>query len=175
MATEGIMSLPAGLGMQGELDAQPAVPTVTSADSYDAASIALGNLDPQAQAAAKQAIREAIGELQLTPEQLDLMIQVFEYVSNNPAEYENLVQTLVQEGIADPGDFPEQYDPQFIGMLLMVLNEMRMMQSQGAMEPMQAGPAMEGLEPMAMAEGGLADVAAYLASQGRHHAGPHHA
>jgi hypothetical protein len=167
MATEGIMSLPAGLGMQGELDAQPAVPTVTSADSYDAASIALGNLDPQAQAAAKQAIREAIGELQLTPEQLDLMIQVFEYVSNNPAEYENLVQTLVQEGIADPGDFPEQYDPQFIGMLLMVLNEMRMMQSQGAMEPMQAGPAMEGLEPMAMAEGGLADVAAYLASQGR--------
>ncbi len=107
MATEGIMSLPQGLGMQGAPSAQTeAPPTVSSLDSYDAASTALGNLDPQAQEAAKQAVREAIGDLQLTPEQLDLMIQVFEFVSNNPSEYKNLVQTLIQEGSADPGVFP---------------------------------------------------------------------
>ena len=64
MANEGIMSLPAGLGMQGKDKAQNAAPTVTSADSYDAAQTALGMVDPKAQAASKEAIRAAIGDLQ---------------------------------------------------------------------------------------------------------------
>ena len=53
MANEGIMSLPPGLGMQGGETAQDQAPTVTSADSYDAAQTALGMVDPKAQAAAK--------------------------------------------------------------------------------------------------------------------------
>jgi hypothetical protein len=54
-----------------------------------------------------------------------------------------------------------------MGMLLVVLSEMQSMRGQGAMEPMQMSPTVEGLAPIGMAEGGLADVASYLASQGR--------
>jgi hypothetical protein len=166
MATEGIMALPPGMGMPGE-EPQNQPLAVSSADSYDAAQTALGMVNPADQAAAKQAVREAIGDLQLTPDQLSILIQIFEYVSQNPGEYKNLVQQMIEAGAVEPGDFPEEYDAEFIGMVLVVLNEMQMMQGQGAQEPVDLSPVIEGLQPMGMAQGGLADVASYLASKGR--------
>jgi len=164
MANEGIMALPQGEAMQGEEAQQP---TVTSAESYDAAQTALGMVNPGEQAALKEAIRQNIGDLQLTPEQLDMLIQVFEYVSQNPGDYKNLIQKMIEGGALDEGDMPEEYDPEFIGAMLAVLNEMQQMQGAGAQEPMNMGPIVEGLQPMAMASGGLADVGQYLAAKGR--------
>lgn len=167
MANEGIMALPGGMDMPAE-EAQNQQPiSVSSADSYDAAQTALGMVNPEGQAAVKEAIRENIQDLQLTPDQLDVLIQVFEYVSQNPGDYQNLVQKMVEEGALDEGDMPEEYDPEFIGTMLAVLQEMRQMQGQGAMEPLDMSPVVEGLQPIGMAEGGLADVASYLASKGR--------
>ena len=165
MANEGIMALPQGMGMQGEEAQQQ--PTVTSADSYDAAMTALGMVNPGEQAALKEAIRQNIGDLQLTPEQLDVLIQVFEYVSQNPGDYKNLLQKMIEAGALDEGDMPEEYDPEFIGAMLAVLQEMSQMQGAGAQEPMDMGPIVEGLQPMGMASGGLADVGQYLAAKGR--------
>jgi hypothetical protein len=166
MANEGIMALPQGMGMQGE-QAQQEQPAVTSADSYDAALTALGMVNPGEDVALKEAIRQNIGDLQLTPEQLDMLIQVFEYVSQNPGDYKNLLQKMIEGGALDEGDMPEEYDPEFIGSMLAVLQEMRQMQGAGAQEPMDMGPVVEGLQPMGMAKGGLADVGQYLASKGR--------
>jgi len=167
MATEGIMALPQGMGMQGE-QAQQEQPTVTSADSYDAAMTALGMVNPGEEAALKEAIRQNIGDLQLSPAQLDMLIQVFEYISQNPSEYKSLLRDLVQADALDEGDMPEEYDPEFIGAMLAVLQEMRQMQGAGAQEPMNMGPTVEGLQPIGMASGGLADVGQYLAAQGRY-------
>jgi hypothetical protein len=147
MATEGIMALPQGMGMQGE-QAQQEQPTVTSADSYDAAMTALGMVNPGEDVALKEAIRQNIGDLQLTPAQLDVLIQVFEYVSQNPGDYKNLLQKMIEGGALDEGDMPEEYDPEFIGSMLAVLQEMRQMQGAGAQEPMDLGPVVEGLQPM---------------------------
>ena len=167
MATEGIMALPQGMGMEGK-QAQQEQPTVTSADSYDAAMTALGMVNPGEQAALKESIRQNIGDLQLTPEQLDVLIQVFEYVSQNPGDYKNLLQKMIEAGALDEGDMPPEYDPEFLGAMLAVLQEMRQMQGAGAQEPMvDMGPVVEGLQPMGMASGGLADVGQYLAAKGR--------
>ena len=165
MANEGIMALPQGGAMQGEEAQQQ--PTVTSAESYDAAQTALGMVDPEGQAAVKDAIRQSIGDLQLTPEQIDLLIQVFEYVSQNPGDYKNLLQKMIEAGALDEGEMPEEYDPEFIGTMLAVLHEMQQMQGAGAQEPMNLGPVVEGLQPIGMASGGLADVGQYLAAKGR--------
>jgi len=159
--------LPQGMGMQGE-QAQQEQPTVTSADSYDAAMTALGMVNPGEEAALKEAIRQNIGDLQLSPAQLDMLIQVFEYISQNPSEYKSLLRDLVQADALDEGDMPEEYDPEFIGAMLAVLQEMRQMQGAGAQEPMNMGPTVEGLQPIGMASGGLADVGQYLAAQGRY-------
>jgi len=166
MATEGIMALPQGMGMEGE-QAQQQQPTVTSADSYDAAMTALGMARPGEDAALKEAIRQNIGDLQLTPAQLDVLIQVFTYVSQNPGDYKNLLQKMIEGGALDEGDMPAEYDPEFIGAMLAVLQEMRQMQGAGAQEPMDMGPVVQGLQPVGMASGGLADVGQYLAAKGR--------
>ena len=77
MANEGIMAMPQGMGMQGE-QAQQEQPTVTSADSYDAAQTALGMSDPGAQEAIKAAIRESLVDEQLSPQELQTFIVTFE-------------------------------------------------------------------------------------------------
>ena len=166
MANEGIMAMPQGMGMQGE-QAQQEQPSVTSADSYDAAQTALGMTDPGAQEAIKAAIRESLVDEQLSPQELQTFIITFEELSQDPAGYKAARQQLIDNDYVDPEDLPEEYDPEFLGAVLAVLNEMQLMQGQGAMEPMQMSPTVEGLPPIGMAEGGLADVASYLAAQGR--------
>jgi len=104
---------------------------------------------------------------QLSPQELQTFIVTFEELSQDPAGYKAARQQLIDNDYVDPEDLPEEYDPEFLGAVLAVLNEMQLMQGQGAMEPMQMSPTVEGLPPIGMAEGGLADVASYLAAQGR--------
>jgi hypothetical protein len=173
MATEGIMTLPQGAAMPGEEAQQP---TVTSAQSYDAAQTALGMTRPDDLAMLKESLRQNMAELELTPSQLSTLIEVFEYLSQRPAEYKQIRQDLIDNDFVDPEDLPEEYDVELIGALLSVLNELQMTQAQGAQAPMTDMPPVEGADamqgmgpaqPVAMAQGGLADVASYLSSQGR--------
>jgi hypothetical protein len=162
MAQAGIMSLPMGGDMQEGRRQGPL--QVSSADSYDAAKTALGMVDPQSLAVMRESLRQNIAELDLSSEEIDAVIDIFEYMTRRPDEYPKLVRELEQQGVVDPGDLPEDYDPALIGTILSLLNEMRLMRGEAAMAPMQMGP---GAAPMGMAEGGLADVAQYLASKGR--------
>jgi hypothetical protein len=110
-----------------------------------------------------------MAELELTPSQLETLIEIFEYVSQNPGQYKTIRQDLINRDFADPDDLPEEYDAEFLGAILVVLNELKMTAAQGANAAMMEGPPVEGMgmQPMAMAEGGLADMAALLAAQGR--------
>ena len=165
MDEEGIMALPQGAAMQG----QAAQPSVTSMQAYDAAQTAMGMTDPEGLAALTESLRQNLAGIELSPSELATMIELFEYLSQRPAEYPALRQQLIDQDVVDAEDIPEQYDPEFLGAMLVALNELQMSQAQGAMAPMQEDPmaAMSGMAPMAMAEGGLADVASYLAAQGR--------
>jgi len=167
MDEEGIMALPQGMNMQGDQAQQPR-PTVTSAQSYDAAQTALGMTNPAEQAMLRTAIRDSLADEQLTPDEIEAMIMMFEALAEDPAGYPALREKLISSDLVDPEDLPEQYDVEFLGVFLAVLNELQMSQGQGAMDPAMASPMVEGLPPLAMAEGGLADVASYLASKGRH-------
>jgi hypothetical protein len=166
MENEGIMALPQGAGMP-----EPQAPmTVSSADAYDAAKTALGMTNPQALEEVKASLRENLADVDLTPREIDQLISVFEYLTNNPQDYQRVLQQLLAQDMVDPGDLPEEYDPVFVGAALAVLNELKMSQVDGAMQPMMGGPPIAppmGPAPMAMAQGGLADMAGYLASQGR--------
>lgn len=165
MAQEGIMALPMGAGMQERQGNR--VPSVTSADSYDAATTAQGMVDPQSLAVMKESIRQNIADLELTTSELDMLIEMFEYMSQRPDQYSQLVEQLVQQDIVDEGDMPEDYDPEFIGAILVALNEIRLMRGENAVAPMMVGPGAAPAGPMPMARGGLAEAAQYLASRGR--------
>lgn len=159
MENEGIMALP----MEAPMSQQEPM-AVSSADAYDAAKTALGMTDPAALEMMKESLREDLADVDFTPDEIDQMIEVLEYLTRNPDDYGRVIQDLISRDMMDPGDFPDQYDPTFIGAALAVLNELKMGRVEGAMAPMQAGP---GMAPMAMAQGGLADMAQYLASRGR--------
>jgi len=143
----GIMDLPQG---------QPQMQQLSSADTYDAATTALGTVNPAQLQQYKAAIQQAIAKLQLTPEQIDQMIQVFEYLVQNKEQYPQVLQQLVQQGILEAGDLPDQFDAQLMGVILAVLHEMKA--RSGAQQPQM---------PSQFAEGGLADAAKHLQAQGR--------
>jgi hypothetical protein len=166
MENEGIMALPQGAAMQED---QGQMPMVTSADAYDAAQTAMGMVNPDELAVLKESLRQNMAELELTPSQLETLIEIFEYVSQNPGQYKTIRQDLINRDFVDPDDLPEEYDAEFLGAILVVLNELKMTAAQGANAAMMEGPPVEGMgmQPMAMAEGGLADMAALLAAQGR--------
>jgi hypothetical protein len=92
---------------------------------------------------------------------------VFEQLSQRPDRYKQMREELIRDDVIDPEDIPEEYDPEFLGAVLTVLNELKMTSIQGAQAPMMEEPPMEDMGAMPMAQGGLADVASYLASQGR--------
>lgn len=175
MGEEGIMALPQGMPMQGEQPINEPF-AVSSADSYDAAQSVLQQKSPEEYAVLKETMRQNLAEVELSAAEISSMLEALVYMSQNPAEYNQLRQNLINNGALDEEDLPEEFDPEFLGVLITLLHEMQLMQFEGAqapmmdMPPVQGEDAMQGLngnQPMAMAQGGLADVASYMASQGR--------
>jgi hypothetical protein len=167
MENEGIMALPATGAMQRGSRAER--PAVTSADSYDAAMTALGMADPEALAGLQGQLSQSLSGMEIPPDQLDAIIEIFEQLVNEPGRYKQLRAQLIRQQVIGPEDLPEEYDVELLGAILAVLNELKLSQMRGAQAPMDMGPAMQEASPppMQMAEGGLADMAAYLASKGR--------
>ena len=163
MEDEGIMALPQG---QEPMQNQE-LPAVTSADSYDAATTALGRLNPEQLAAYKQAINQEIQGLELSPAEIETLIEIVEYLSQRPKEYPELLKQLIEQDYVDQGDLPDQYDPVYLGTMLSILNELKLSMTANVQAPMEMAPEVEGLGPLPMAEGGLADMARLLAAQGR--------
>jgi hypothetical protein len=187
MANEGIMALPQGMPMQGEapmqgmpmqgeapVNEQPI--SVSSADSYDAAQTVLQQRSPEEYAALKAEIRQGMAEVELSAAEISSMLETLVYMSQRPGEYAQLRQNLIDSDAVDAEDIPEEYDPGFLGAMISALHELQLMQFEGAQAPMNDMPPIEGADamqgvdggqPLTMAQGGLADVASYMASQGR--------
>lgn len=159
MENEGIMALP---GMQSGRQGGSQLPAVSSADAYNAATEALELSSPGAAAPYRQSIRNQVGGLNLTPQQIGQMVMIVEFLLQDPGKYKEKLGQLVRSGIIKEGQFPAEFDAALLGTILVVLQESRMMQSEGA-----APPEMPGMPPIQMAEGGLASVAQYLQGMGR--------
>jgi len=162
MENEGIMALPGGMGMQGG-GAKDEPITVSSADSYEAALTALQMKDPHEFEAFKRMLRESLQGVEIPPQQLNLLIGILERLVEQPQDYPEFARLAQEEGM----DVPDEFDPEFVGALLVVFNEMRGIAAATMDEITSIGPAVEGVQPAQFAEGGLADVAAYLQAQGR--------
>jgi len=162
MATEkqGIMSLPQG----GEKET-PQMPQMGLEDSYDAVKGGLQDVSPQASAAMQQTLDQITPQLdQLSDEQLDAMIQLFQYLHDHPEEYEERVKELVSKGVVDQGTMPDKYDPEVLATLIIVFMEAKKQRQMGnEREAQMAMPQ----PPATMARGGIAEAARMVASKGR--------
>jgi hypothetical protein len=99
----------------------------------------------------------------VTPEVISQMLNLFSQVAENPESYQSVIQEAIQAGVLDQGDFPEQFDPIFIGIFLLALQGLQQRAGQG------------------FARGGLSQAAQQVQSQGRDsdtilaHISPHEA
>ena len=162
MATEnqGIMSLPQGGEKEG-----PQAPQMGLDESYDAVKGGLQDASPQASAAFQQAMDQIMPQLdQVSDEQLDMLLQAFQYIQDHPEQYKQLVKELIEGGVLEEGMLPEEYDPEILAVLVMVFLEARKQRQAGNEREAQMGMPQP---PATMARGGIAEAARMVASSGR--------
>lgn len=161
---QGIMALPAG-GKSADTGA-PEQPELTLNDSYDAIQEGLQNASPDAHAAVNAELSGIIPQLDsLSDEELDELLQIIQFLYDNPDKYTQTIAQLIADGSIEAGDLPEEHDPEFLatfGMILMQAKKSRQA-SQQSSAPIQQPP----VPPMGMARGGIAEAARMVASQGR--------
>jgi hypothetical protein len=94
---------------------------------------------------------------------LDKLLQLVQFMKDHPDQYGAILAKLIQSGALKQGVFPEQYNPEFVATLGMVLLDTKMKRQQSAKQ--QAPASME--PPATMARGGIAEAARTLMNQGR--------
>jgi hypothetical protein len=143
----GIMALPENQDMQ----------KLSIYDSYDATNEALTAARPDV----AQDIDAEMAPLQgiaddFTNEQLDLIIELVQYLYENREEYAKNIAEFVSE-VGIEGVFPPEYDPNFLSTFNSIL--LRERKSRGADQPPF---------PEKFARGGIAEAARIVAGQGRY-------
>lgn len=103
--------------------------------------------NPQAVAQIKQAINESLMSGEMTPQELNLLVQMAMTVLRSPGMYPQMRQFAIQQGLATEQDLPPQYDQ---GLVIAVLIAAQAAQSATGGQDMMAGgtPAMAGNMPI---------------------------
>jgi hypothetical protein len=78
-------------------------------------------------------LENQIGDMPITGEGLDELVQMLEFALNNPDQYAEIVASAVKDDMVEEGDLPAQFDPVAIISLLVLLYGMqeRAKQQQG--------------------------------------------
>jgi hypothetical protein len=147
----GIMDLP-------ENEDMDQTPQLSPMESYDAVTTALGQASPDAAAQYEQTMNMSLPPelLNMSAEQISQLLQLFQYLQDNPQEYATAIADLIKEGILDEGDLPAEYNEEVIATICALLMQ--------ALKTKQGGMPQQ---PQGFAMGGIADAARMVANQGR--------
>ncbi|MFM7010382.1 MAG: hypothetical protein ACKO0Z_13810 [Betaproteobacteria bacterium] len=70
-------------------------------------------------------LENQIGDMPITGEGLDELVQLLEFALNNPEQYPEIVASAVKDDMIEEGDLPAQFDPVAIISLLVLLYGMQ--------------------------------------------------
>jgi hypothetical protein len=148
MAQEGISTLPQSPENQ--------MPPGEYLDSTKNA--VLQQIGPEAMGGYDQTMDQIASSLNLPPEELELLMQVLQYLLQNEEQYPQLRQRLIEEAGLSPDDIPEEFDRGYLTTMMIVVQEaLNRTKGVGAQMP----------QPQGFAVGGLAGAAEALRQQGR--------
>jgi len=173
MANEGIMNLPQGQEMQqqaGVQNTRDLDSMAPNSGAYKNLSKDLQGLDPRMVEQYKAAIEPVLARLDMSADQMDKMIQFFDYLSAHKDQYKQLIQQLIDQGVMQPGDLPEEYDGTLIAVVQLVLHQKKgdsSFQDKQGIGSLPQGQGQSERPPFAMKKGGLVGVAEHLQSLGR--------
>jgi hypothetical protein len=115
--------------------------------------IQLAQQDPNVMRAADE-IQARVGDMPITPEGLDELIQLLEFALENPEAWGDVRRKAIEDGLIDESDAPRQFNATLLLSMLAVMRELRARAGAGG-----------GQEEFA--RGGLASAARAIAAQGR--------
>ena len=61
----------------------------------------------------------------ITPEAIDELVRQLNYVAENPEAYKEVITAAIQAGYIDQEDVPQEFDPMFVGVMLIALSELQ--------------------------------------------------
>ena len=88
-------------------------------------------------------LENQVGDMPISTEGLDEIVQMLEFALNNPDQYQEVLKAAIDDDLLDPGDLPEQFDPVAIISILVLMYGMQ-----------------ERAKQKGFARGGLASIAA---------------
>ena len=147
----GIMDLPENAEMDQAKQLSPM-------ESYDSVTTALNIASPDAASQYEQTMNMSLPPelMEMSAEEIGQLLQLFQFLQDNPEEYPAAIADLIKDGIIDAGDLPPEYDDEVLATVSALLMQ-ALKTKQGAM-PQQ---------PQGFAMGGIADAARVVANQGR--------
>lgn len=110
--------------------------------------------NPQAQQQIQAAIMEALQSGELTPQELNMIIQLTQVAASNPEMYPYVRNFAIQNGIATEEDLPEEYNEGLMVIMLTVAKSAQQMIQGGAQMPEMPQAGLAGGQMQSMAKGG---------------------
>ena len=109
---------------------------------------------------------ELAGAGDLDPEGVKQLLEIVDYINENPEQYPEIRAELISEGVIDEDDFPAEMDVEYFATLEVVLQEALMGSDAQAAEMAQGPVGM--MPPQGFAKGGIAEAAQLVANRGRY-------
>lgn len=97
--------------------------------------------NPEAKAQIQQVVREALATGELTPQELNKIVELAKAAQQNPQIWPQLRNFVIQQGIAEQDDIPQQFDQGLVSTILLI--------AKAAQEDLQGGgmPQGPGVQP----------------------------
>lgn len=134
---------------------------------YPVAKDAVREVDPAGYGEMQSLLSsELAGVGDLDPEGIKQLLEIVDYINDNPEEYAKVRAALIAEGVIDEDDFPPEMDVEYFATLEVVLQEALMGADAQAAEMAQGPVGM--MPPQGFAKGGIAEAAQLVAGRGRY-------
>ena len=123
----GIMDLP-------ENEEMDQAPQLSPMESYDSVTTALNIASPDAAAQYEQTMNMSLPPelMDMSAEEIGQLLQLFQFLQDNPEEYPAAIAELIKDGIIDEGDLPPEYDDEVLATVSALLMQ-ALKTKQGAM------------------------------------------
>lgn len=167
MDQSGIMALP-----EADKPPQGGQKGIKMTDSYDGYKTALNTLTPESGQAVDTATDQIMEHVdQMSDQQLDALITLLQMMIDHQEAYKDIVKQMIEGGNIEEGEFPPEYDENFIATLMGLLLNAQHMREQSKGAPISQGigglPTSMPEGPQGFARGGIAEAVRMVASQGR--------
>lgn len=110
--------------------------------------------NPQQAEEIKASIMQALQSGELTPQELNMIVQLVQVAASNPDMYPYVRNFAIQNGIAEEGDLPEEYNEGVMVVMLTVAKAAQQIIQGGSQMPEMPQAGLAGGQMQSMAKGG---------------------